>query len=66
MPVFDGHRRARLSSRAPPGHHSESKIEHRTSPEGRFANGATVIGVEDVDSTGRGDVKGVNPSSQSA
>ena len=41
---------------------SESEIERRTSPEGRFADGATFIGVESVHSTGRDDVKGVNVS----
>ena len=39
---------------------SESEIEQRTSPDGRFSDGATLISVEGVQSTGRDDVKSVN------
>jgi hypothetical protein len=39
---------------------SESEIAQRTSPEGRFADGATMIGVRGVLNTERDDVKGVN------
>jgi len=39
---------------------NELEIEKRTSSEGRFSNGATMITVESVQSTGRDDVKSVN------
>jgi hypothetical protein len=39
---------------------SELEIEQRTSPEGRFSDGATLISVDSVQSTGRADVKSVN------
>lgn len=39
---------------------SESEIEQRTSPDGRFSEGATLISVDTVESTGRADVKSVN------
>lgn len=39
---------------------SESEVEQRTSPEGRFLDGATLISVESVQSTERDDVKSVS------
>ena len=39
---------------------SEPEIEERTSPDGRFSDGATLIRVDTVESTGRADVKSVN------
>lgn len=39
---------------------NESELEQRTSPDGRFSDGATLISVESVQSTGRDDVKSVN------
>ena len=38
----------------------ESEIEQLTLPDGRFSDGATLISVESVQSTGRDDVKSVN------
>lgn len=39
---------------------SDSELEQRTSPDGRFSDGATMIAVESVRSTGRDDVKSVD------
>ena len=39
---------------------SESEIAQRTSPEGRFSDGATLIRVDSVESTERADVKSVD------
>ncbi len=41
---------------------TQPQIEQRYSPEGRFEDGATFIGVESVQSTERADVQGVNVS----
>jgi hypothetical protein len=39
---------------------NELEIEQRTSPNGRFSDGATLISVESVHSTERDDVKSIN------
>ncbi len=41
---------------------SQAEAEKRTSPGGRFDDGATLIGIERVHNTENGDVKGVNVS----
>ncbi|MFC2177131.1 hypothetical protein ACFLRH_01810 [Actinomycetota bacterium] len=39
---------------------SDSELEQRTAADGRFSDGATMIAVEGIRSTGRDDVKSVN------
>lgn len=40
----------------------EAEIEQRTSPEGRFVDGGTLVGIEDVHRTEQDNVIGVNTS----